>query len=93
MIKIGKNNLEEKKDLELLSSKKHPDRADILSANPKEDTIKVRAKKNGKTTTKTLTIKIEKVKKQKKTIEEISSPSKQKRGKRKKVKGGDKNRK
>ena len=74
---IGKKD----KDVELVSSGKYPDRADILSANPREDTIKVRAKKNGKNTTKTLTIKIEKIKKQKKTIEEIEKP--------KKVKGGE----
>lgn len=81
-----------KKDLELVPSKKHSDRADILSANPREDTIKVRATKNGKKTTKTLTIKIEKIKKQKKSVEELPVKLSSKKS-TKKRKGGDKNRK
>lgn len=74
----------EKKELELLPSKKHKDRADIISCNPREDTVKIRAKRNGKETTKTLAIKLEKIKKQKKTIEEIESKGKKPRKKKEK---------
>jgi len=48
-------------DAIIVESKKRKGRADILSCNPREETVKVRAKtKEGKETTKTVTIGVEK---------------------------------